>query len=164
MPRTCTVCTHGERLAIDQALVDGQSFRTIAHQWCVSLDALKRHKRDHLPQSLVRAKDAEQVAQADDLLGRIEELQRKTLSILAAAESKGDHNLALRAIGEARRNLELLAELTQQLDRRPQVNILLSTEWLTVRSTLLAALHPYPEARAAVAERLLELEFSNENR
>lgn len=155
MPRTCTICTHADRQAIDRALVEGQSFRTIAHQWGVSLDALKRHKRDHLPPSLAKAHQAAQIAHGDDLLSRIEELQRKTLIILAEAEANGDHALALKAIAEARRNLELLAELTHELNRNPQVNVLLSPDWVRVRSLILAALLPYPEARQKVAEALL---------
>jgi hypothetical protein len=156
MPRTCTICTHPDHQAIDQALVEGQSFRTIAHQWGVSIDALKRHKRDHLPQTLAQAHQAAQVANGDDLLGRIETLQQKTLAILSKAESNGDHTLALRAIAEARRNLELLAELTHELNRNPQVNVLLSPDWVRLRSLILAALLPYPEARQRVAVALLE--------
>lgn len=156
MPRTCTICNHAERQAIDQALVSGQSFRTIAHHWGVSLDALKRHKRDHLPQALAQAHQAAQAAHGDDLLSRIEELQQKTLAILSRAEGRGDHTTALRAIGEARRNLELLAELTHELNRSPQVNLLLSPDWVRLRSLILAALLPYPEARQRVATALLE--------
>ncbi len=156
MPRVCTICVHPERQAIDQALVNGQIFRTIAHQWSVSLDALKRHKRDHLPQALAQAHQAAQAAHGDDLLSRIEVLQQKTLAILSKAEDRGDHATALRAIGEARRNLELLAELTHELNRSPHVNVLLSPDWVRLRSLILNALLPYPEARQRVAMALLE--------
>ncbi len=61
------------------------------------------------------------------------------------------------AIGEARRNLELLAKLIGQLDTRPTFNLLIAPEWLAVRTVLLSALAPYPAARAAVAGWLAEL-------
>lgn len=156
MSRTCTICTNADRQAIDKALVEGQSFRTIAHQWGVSIDALKRHKRDHLPQALAQAHQAAQVAHGGDLLSQIEALQQKTLVILSKAEAKNDNITALKAIGEARRNLELLAELTHELNRNPQVNILLSPDWVRLRSLILNALLPYPEARQRVAAALLE--------
>ncbi len=156
MPRTCTICNHHDRESIDRELVDGQSFRTIAHQWGVSIDALKRHKRDHLPQTLVNAHRAAQAAHGNDLLDQIEALQQKTLAVLNKAETRGDHTLALKAIAEARRNLELLAELTHELNRNPQVNILLSPDWVRLRSLILDALLPYPEARQRVATALLE--------
>jgi hypothetical protein len=62
------------------------------------------------------------------------------------------------AIREARGNLELLAELAGELDRRAQLNITVSAEWLTIRSALLEVLGAYPDARIAVAERLVALE------
>ena len=61
-------------------------------------------------------------------------------------------------VGEARACIELLAEMSQQLDRRPTVNLLVSPEWVAVRSALLVALRPFPEARHAVAARLATLE------
>ncbi|MGE5618095.1 MAG: hypothetical protein ACM3US_02425 [Sphingomonadaceae bacterium] len=158
MPRTCTVCQHPQRGDIEAALLAQGSLRTIADRWSVSKTALIRHRDDHLPAALVQAKAAGEVARADDLLGQVQGLQTKALDLLRKAEADGDYRTALAGIREARGCLELLAELTQQLDRRPQVNILLAPEWLAVRFALLAALHPYPEARAAVASRLLELE------
>jgi hypothetical protein len=41
---------------------------------------------------------------------------------------------------------------------------MLSAEWLTIRASLLAALGPYPDARAAVAQQLVALESSNGHR
>jgi hypothetical protein len=48
MPRSCTICTHPQRTAIETALGNGIPLRTIAAQWSVSKTALIRHKR-HLP-------------------------------------------------------------------------------------------------------------------
>ncbi len=59
--------------------------------------------------------------------------------------------------------LQLVARLLGQLPGRseqcgPTVNVLVaSPEWLTTRAAILAALEPYPEARAAVAEALRQL-------
>jgi len=160
MPRNCTICTHQDRQAIDQAIVEGETLRRIGAKWGVSVDALKRHKK-HISQALVESARAEVVANADDLLSRIESLQNKTLTILSNAESRGDHSLALKAIAEARRNLELLAELTHELDRSPKMNILLSSDWLKLRTLILQALLPYPEARRDVAQALLEIGNDN---
>ena len=53
---------------------------------------------------------------------------------------------------------ELLAELSQQIDRRPQVNISMDPGWLKVRTVILEALWSYPEIRVMLAERLEQLE------
>ena len=56
MPRTCSICTHPERHAIDKALVAGEAFRNIAQRFGTSTGALHRHKAEHLPRLLARAR------------------------------------------------------------------------------------------------------------
>jgi hypothetical protein len=158
MPRRCTVCGHVEREHIDSALVAGTSLRDIAGQHGVSKSALERHKADHLPADLAKAREAQEAARADDLLSQVRSLQARTLAILEAAEVSGENRTALAAIGEARRNLELLGRLAGELDERPVVNVLISAEWVAIRTVLLEALSPYPQASTAVARRLMELE------
>jgi hypothetical protein len=100
------------------------------------------------------AQAAEEVAQADELLGQIQNLQRRTLAILEAAEETRQHRTALSAIREAHSNLELLAKLLGELDDRPQVNVLVSPEWLELRAVIVTALEPHPEALRAVVGAL----------
>src|SRR5215218_1418210 len=116
MPRSCTVCEHPEREAIDEALVGGASNRSVASLYDISEAAARRHKANHLPARLVMAKAVEEVAQADDLLGQVKALQARTVVILEAAEETRQHRTALAAIREARSNLELLAKLLGELD------------------------------------------------
>ena len=158
MPRTCTVCTHRERRAIDRGLVMQVPFRNIAQQHDLSPDAVYRHGRDHLPALLLKAQEADDAAHADDLLAELRSLQATTLGLLRKGEEAGKLGTAVMAIGEARRNLELLAKLVGQLDTRPTLNLLIAPEWLTVRAMLLETLSPYPDARVAVAGRLAALE------
>lgn len=154
MPRTCTVCPHADRQAIDSAVLSGESFRNIAKQFALSAAALYRH-REHLPATLVKAQDAAEVAHADDLLREVRALRSKAYHLLLAAEKQGDIRTALLGVREARGCLELLGRVVGELDdQRPQINVLISPEWHQVRAVLLAALQPYPEARAAVALQL----------
>jgi hypothetical protein len=104
------------------------------------------------------AQTAEEIAQADVLLDQMQDLQARTLAILEAAEATKQHRTALSAIREARSNLELLAKLLGELDERPVTNILVSAEWISVRTAMMEVLGPYQQARVAVAERLSELE------
>ena len=164
MGRPCSVCAHAARTTIDRALIARTPYRDIAGQHGVSKSAVERHHDDHLPATLARAKDAEDVAHADDLLAQLRDLQATTLRLLTTAERAGKLTAAVLAVGQARQNLELLAELLNQLDRRPMLNLLVAPEWLAVRAALLAALQPFPEARAAVAKRLIALEASNGGR
>ena len=111
---------------------------------------MQRHSENHLPATLAQAKDAEMVAHADDLLEQVRDLQVRTFAILEAAEASEQHRTALSAIREARGNLELLAKLLGELDDRPTVNVLISPEWLELRTVIVGALEPYSEARGAV--------------
>jgi hypothetical protein len=154
MPRSCNICTHPVREAIDEALVGGASNRSAASLYDVSEAAVRRHKGNHLPAKLVMAKAAEEVAEADSLLERVRDLQYKALGILNKAEEAGELRTALGAIREARGNLELLAKLLGELDERPTVNITVSPEWLELRTVIVGALEPHPAARGAVLSAL----------
>ena len=151
MPRRCSVCTHPDRENIDEALVGATAISAIAAKYRdISEDALGRHKANHLPAKLVMAEKVKEVAQADSLLEQVRDLQGRALAILDQAEMSGDLRTALGAIREARGNLELLAKLLGELDDRPQVNVLISPEWLELRAVIVGALEPYTDARGAV--------------
>lgn len=158
MARRCSICAHERRGDIDALLLEGAPFRHIASRFGVSTGALQRHKAEHLPAELLKSREAEELASADNLLAQLRDLQQRTLRILEAAEgSKEDHLVALRAVGEARRNLELLARLTELLGPDTQVNLNVTID-ARVQQVILDALAPYPEARLAVADALGEIE------
>ena len=150
MPRSCTICEHPDRESIDKALVGDASNRSVASLYDVSEAAVRRHKSNHLPAKLVLAQQAEEAAEAGELLDQVQDLQARTLAILEAAEETSQHRTALAAIREARSNLELLAKLLGELDDRPQINVLVSSEWLELRAVIVGALEPHSEARGAV--------------
>ena len=154
MPRTCTICAHKQRPAIDKALVAREPFRAIARQHGVSKDALIRHHDDHLPSSLLKAQKAREAADADALLAQVVDLRDKALAVLEKAEGSDDLRAAVSAIREARGCVELLAKLAGELKDAPTVNIVLSAEWLTVQAAVLRALEPHPAARLDVASEL----------
>jgi hypothetical protein len=99
---------------------------------------------------LLKAREAEEAARADDLLDQVRNLQAHALDILERAEKAGDLRIALAAISQARGNLELLGKLAGELDERPVVNLNVSAEWLELRAVIVGALESYSEARAAV--------------
>ena len=154
MPRRCTVCDHPERHSIDEALVTGASYRSVAKRFRLSDSAAYRHKSEHLPTHLLKAREVEQVAQADDLLDQVRNLQTHALDILELAEQTGDLKTALAAISQARGNLELLGKLAGELDERPVVNLNVSPEWLELRAVIVGALEPHPAAHTAVLRAL----------
>jgi hypothetical protein len=156
MTRVCTVCRHESRYDIDAILADrSASYRDIARRFSLSKDAVSRHvSGGHLSELVALAADAERAAHADSLLDRIEALQSRTEAALAKAESSDNLFATFRGISEMRRNLELLGELTKELDRTPTLNLSLNPEYIEVRTLIVQALAPYPDARSAVVRAL----------
>ena len=68
MPRTCLVCSSPRRPEIDAALLSGTSYRSIAQHFHAPPASVFRHKQDHLPALLVKAKDAVEILNADRLV------------------------------------------------------------------------------------------------
>ena len=157
MPRTCTICAHPQREAIDRALVAGTSLATIATLHHVIDESLRRHRDAHLPKSIVRAQEALDVRQALDVVKQLKDINGATLDVLKEARDQGDPVLALTAIDRIHKQIELQAKLLGELDDRPVTNVLIAPEWLGMRAALLGALAPYPEASVAVATALARL-------
>ena len=61
MTRTCTICNHPDHDKIDQALIDGQPYRRIAHDFAISGDAIRRHKENHVLATMAMATAAAEV-------------------------------------------------------------------------------------------------------
>jgi hypothetical protein len=164
MARTCTVCVHPEREAINQALISGEAALSVAARYFtvggkpLGRMAVQRHKENHIPETMAKAKEAQEVAHGADLLQNVRKLQNKAIQLLLKAEADGDYRTALAGIREARGCLELLAKLVGELSDAPTVNITISPQWVELRTVIVQALSEYPAARLAVAQALAEVE------
>lgn len=147
MPRRCTVCDHSKCEAINHSLINNESFQTISTRFDISLQALKRHKKNHIPelmakskeiqaykaaavQEIVTEKEAQEEGQADGLLTQLKELVARTERIFLKAEETGDLRTALQAVREGRGNLELMGKVlgvfvqkVEEVSQRPQIII-----------------------------------------
>src|SRR5688500_20384273 len=90
MPRRCTVCDHPERHGIDEALVTGAPYRSVAKRFRLSESAAYRQKTEHLTENLLKAREVEEAARADDLLEQIRALQAHAIDIQERAAQTGD--------------------------------------------------------------------------
>lgn len=150
MAGKCSICKSPEVDAMNKALVDGVGISDMVRQYGFSRDTFYRHKNRHLPQALLKAQGVKEIAVADSLLGQVKDLQAKTLGILNRHEGKNDR-IALSAIREARSNLDLLGRLLGELDDSPKIAVLINNpEWVSLRTSIIDALEPYPEAKKAV--------------
>lgn len=160
MPRSCSVCSHEKRYDIDSILAErSKSYRAIALQYGVSKDAVSRHvSGSHISELIAFAADAERAAHADSLLDRLEALQGETKAVLDEVKETDLYGVRLGAIREMRRNLELIGEVTKELNRQPTLNLALNPEYLQLRDAVVLAVEPYPEAAKAISRAMLEIE------
>ena len=152
MSRTCTVCKHPSRDAINAAILGTDSLRTIASRWSVSKTALLRHKTDHLPAAIVKAAEVEEAISGGRFLDRLTALNRETLSILQEPRTgrTKDGPLALKAITRAEKQLLIEGQLLAEMKKDPAVDLTQAPERVSLRAAILVALEPHPAARAAV--------------
>jgi len=157
MARTCTVCSHPEKEEIDRLLVRGDSIAGIARDFAVSEDALKRHFDNHVPKTLAASPSAKEITDADKLLSEIEEVKNRALRLLDKAENAQDtrvYGLPSQYLKEFREYVRLMAELSGKLAAQPQITIINNPQWVELRTLIITALEPYPEAREAVVHAI----------
>ena len=153
MGRPCTVCSHKDVDEINSLLLCSDSLRDIARQFGLSKDALSRHKESHIPELLSKSTDLKaevESTQGNQTLAEVRELKVTALEILAVAQGAGDLKTALMGIREARSCLELCMKAEGQIKDGPQITIVSNPEWIELRTLVINALEPYPEAREAV--------------
>ena len=163
MGRACTICSHAKRYEIEELLATRRStYRAIALQYSVSKDAVRRHVSSrHVSQLISLAADAERAAKADTLLDRIEALQHRIEQFLSRVEHTDNYSATLGAFREMRSSLELMGEVTKELDRAGTINLELTVEWQEVKAVLVNTPASYPEAQQAVFNALEEAPNGN---
>jgi len=163
--------------------ISGETFRVISREFGYSEDALSRHKTNHLILDLSEVNQAknearsvtlekvktEELAQtkanvagsmaarldnAANHLDRLQEVRREAANLLDRAETANDLRAASVFIRELREQIRLWAELEGRLATQPTVNIALNVEWIELRTVIIRALAPFPEARRAVIDAL----------
>lgn len=157
MARTCTVCAHEDAVLINEALVIQRAGnRRTAAQYGLSEQAIRRH-RGHIPQLLVKSAEAEEIAQADDLVHEIKGMVRRVGAFIDKAEA-ADNGPEFRAhAAEWRKQVELLAKIAGELAQEgATTNYVFVSPAAT--EAIVSALRPYPEASYAVSDVLKELE------
>ena len=146
MARSCTICTHHRRDALDRLLLRGEPLKAVAHRYSVSDDALGRHRK-HM--QLVMAKAAavvehKDVAYGSALLGEIARIRADAERLQIESERRQDLRGALRAIHERLAVVELEAKLSGQIDPS-QKNVTINVQTIS------------PEEAVEYARDVLEL-------
>jgi len=161
----CTICGHAARPQIDLAIATGLSKRVIAERFHVSPDAVWRHSQNHLTPELkaalalklIRREGDTRAVLLEEGAGAVEALRAIRAPLFGrflTAVDIGDDRAAAALAGRLHEGLTLSARLTGQLIPAAGTtiqNIVLSPDYQHLRTELVRALIPFPDAREAVA-------------
>jgi transposase-like protein len=181
MPRRCTICDHPRRAEIDRALLRNEDgYRSIAKRFAISESALFRHRQGHLADVVAKGLEAElkpdsgtvepshamdlarehrslearSAEQAIDAVAQLKAINAACLEVLKQARADGQPAILLKAVDRIARQIELQARLLGQIQEGHTINVAVLPEWHGIRQRILAALHPFPDARLAVVRAL----------
>ena len=170
-PRRSTIVGHPDQPRIERDLALGVPLNRIAKKYKVSRDAAWRHKK-HLPPQLKSAlaahalkpgEDLEKlrVEESEGLLGHLAAQRARLLLSQDVALESEQFGLVAQISSQVHRNLELVGKLLDQFvshSVHTTISLLVTPEYLELRSALLRALAPHPEAKRAVATVLHGIE------
>jgi hypothetical protein len=169
----CLVCSSPERARIELALVRRMPYRALTARFPgLGKDSFSRHKRNHMPPQLMAALraagkpadidlDALRQSESEGLLQHLIAQRGRLYVLLDLAEEVQDVRAASGVHGRIVENLQLTAKLLGEITSHATTtvnNLVVSGEYVALRSALVRALGPHPEASRAVAAVLRDLE------
>lgn len=158
MARKCSICESEHLKAIDKSLVDNDSIRAIAERYGMTIGSVHRHKTNHLPVAMIKARQAEEVIHGSALMNRVEKIMARCERISEITTAEGDWTPALGALRELRGCIELLGKLSGEINSAPKIAVQVNTggESLDVRELSDAELEARIAARLGVAQGVSE--------
>jgi hypothetical protein len=173
----CQVCRHDEKWRIELLRAGGASLDAVAEKFGVSRDSLHRHWTLHVTDEakagfLCGPAELEKLSlkaahEGDSVLDYLRLCRTVLVGQLATMQEAGDGRGAAQVAAQLTRTLETIAKVTGELGElaRSTINItnnnlaiMNSPQVATLQATLLRALAPFPDARAAAARALLDLD------
>jgi len=150
----CGFCMHPKREEYERKIVSKElSMSRVAQLMNCNKSSVSRHMSNCFPKKIAEWVKPE--ATKEEALNVIKELvcsHRDLLDLYEEARATGNIDAAIRALGEERKHLEIVAKLTGQLQERSSVSIFLSPEYLELKQVINATLAPFPEVRQKLAE------------
>lgn len=176
------IATHPDRAQIEIGLANGVSLRALGKRYGLHESQLSRYRKNHMSEELV-ARLRVRGLRSDEELAEVREIESKSLldhlvyqrarayAVADRARDIAHDDAELRAIESAGRASERIGKLLGEMGavinnttNNLQVNLTSSPDYHILRTRLIRALRPYPEAQAAVAGALADLEGVDEPR
>ena len=168
MGRKSKIESHPRSEEIIKRLACGEEYSDIVRDFPgITWDDLDYYEKNKLPKIISKSTDLkEDISKTVELkaeaesdrgnqtLSEVRSLKTRAIEILGQAQQAGDLKTALMGIREARSCLELCMKAEGQLNDAPQITIINNPEWVEIRTLIISALDPFPDAKQAVCEVL----------
>lgn len=116
MDKRCTICTHENHPEIDNALLAGESLRSLAARYGLSVSALSRHTK-HLRRALAYATKEDQQRHQTALLDKLDLFDFRLERIFQKAQDIHSLHISLGCVQEAIRIFTLRERIRQSSPR-----------------------------------------------
>jgi hypothetical protein len=162
MGRKSKIEAHTQSEEIIRRLASGEDYSKIVEDYPdIRYQDLDYYAQNKLPAILSKSNDlkalADEIEQADvhkgdTYLQLVIGLQKKALDALEQQNAKEDPKSWAMVSREARGYVELMGKALDRIREAPpaQITIINNPEWVELRTLIIGALEPYPEAREAV--------------
>jgi hypothetical protein len=179
MAQRCKTCRHPDAEQINIAIARGQSANSIAKQYGLTVDGVRRHKiSGHVPQAILdsflpqHGLSDESLSQLrrDESAGILLSLSRQRRILLEVQDraAKARNNEWIVKVANAlHRNVELVARAVGEFAQHERavhqhnsLSVVLSPDYLRLRTGLMEIGRAHPKARSAIVALLSELEGS----
>lgn len=97
---------------------------------------------------------AARLENAASFIDQLNEVRAKAASLLDQAEASDNLRAAGTFLKELREQIRLMAELEGKISNQPTVNVLVNPEWIELRTVIIQALDPFPQAKEAVVHAI----------
>ncbi len=122
-----------------------------------ALAEAKAREREKIGEEAIEVAKTGMVARLDNAATFIDQLKAvrdRAANLLDRAESSQDMKAAGTFLKELREQIRLMAELEGKISQQPQVTIINNPEWIELRTVIIQALDPYPEAKEALVNAI----------
>ena len=170
----CGICAAPERVRAERLLASGASIAATATKFSLPYHSLRRHWLHHVSAELKssylagagKSRQELEVIAADESLGIIDHLKiirGRLYRFLDSASEAGDRTGGALLCGRLHENLAASARLTGELRSSGFINVtqnIINGDplYLQAIGAIVAAVAPFPEARARVIEALRKIE------
>ena len=166
MGRKSKIEAHPQSEEIIRRLASGEEYSDIVRDIPgLTWDDLDYYQKKKLPVILSKSNDLKALAdeieradihKGDTYLQLVIGLQKKALDALEQQNAREDPKSWAMVSREARGYVELMGKALDRIREAPpaQITIINNPEWVELRTLIIGALEPYPEAREAVVHAI----------